>query len=122
MYRLTFDDMLKLKAVVLYIINRCEAIDYFHLFKCLYFADRDQSAKYGKRIIADTFCALKNGPVPSTLFDAIKVTVGQKKREDNDRKKEQEKTNWGRLHKRRPNAAKKEREGGKEKEGKERRE
>ncbi len=29
--------MLKLKAVVLYVINKCDEIDYFHLFKILYF-------------------------------------------------------------------------------------
>ena len=37
---LTIDEMLKLKAVVLYVINKCDEIDYFHLFKILYFADR----------------------------------------------------------------------------------
>ena len=33
---LTIDEMLKLKAVVLYVINKCDEIDYFHLFKILY--------------------------------------------------------------------------------------
>ena len=27
---LTIDEMLKLKAVVLYVINKCDEIDYFH--------------------------------------------------------------------------------------------
>lgn len=80
---MTHDELLKLKAVVLYIVNKCEAIDYFHIFKILYFADRDHYAKYGQRIINDTFCALPNGPVPSTLFDAIKVVVGQRSKETN---------------------------------------
>lgn len=74
---LTLDEMLKLKAAVLYVMNRCGAIDYFHLFKILYFADRAHYAKYGRRIIQDTFCALPKGPVPSTLFDAIKVATSQ---------------------------------------------
>lgn len=74
---LTLSEMLKLKAVVLYVINKCGAIDYFHLFKILYFADRAHYAKYGRRIIQDTFCALPKGPVPSTLFDAIKVATNQ---------------------------------------------
>lgn len=83
MRKLTYDELLKLKAVVLYIVNKCEAIDYFHIFKIIYFADRDHYAKYGQRIINDTFCALKNGPVPSTLFDAIKIVVGQRNRAEN---------------------------------------
>lgn len=74
---LTIDEMLKLKAVVLYVINKCDEIDYFHLFKILYFADRTHYAKYGRRIIQDTFCALPKGPVPSVLFDAIKVATKQ---------------------------------------------
>ena len=41
---LTIDEMLKLKAVVLYVINKCDEIDYFHLFKILYFADRDRKS------------------------------------------------------------------------------
>lgn len=74
---LTKDDMLKLKAAVLYIINKCDELDYYHLFKILYFADKEHYAKYGRRIIKDTFCALPKGPVPSILFDAIKVTCHQ---------------------------------------------
>lgn len=76
---LTTEELLKLKAATLYIVNKCEAIDYFHLFKILYFADRNHYAQYGRRIIQDTFCALKNGPIPSTLFDAVKIVVGQRK-------------------------------------------
>lgn len=74
---LTVDEMLKLKAVVLYVITKCGEIDYFHLFKILYFADRAHYAKYGRRIIQDTFCALPKGPVPTALFDAIKVATKQ---------------------------------------------
>ncbi len=71
------DDILKLKAVVLYIIRKCKAIDYFHLFKILYFAERKQYAEYGQHLVKDTFCALKNGPVPSLLYDAVKCVVGK---------------------------------------------
>lgn len=74
---LTTDDILKLKAVTLYVINMCKAIDYFHLFKIIYFADRDHYAVYGRRIVKDTFCALKNGPVPSNLYNAIKDVIGK---------------------------------------------
>lgn len=82
---LTIDEILKLKAVVLYVINKCSEIDYFHLFKILYFADKEHYAKYGRRIIQDTFCALPKGPVPSFLFDAIKVVTNQRSADANSR-------------------------------------
>lgn len=80
--KMTIDDILKLKAVALYVINKCQPIDYFHLFKILYFADREHYAVYGRRIINDTFCALQNGPVPSFLYDAIKVLYGSNSNEE----------------------------------------
>ena len=76
---MTYDELLKLKAAVLYVVNTCEGIDYYHLFKILYFADREHLAKYGRHIISDTFCAMDNGPVPSNLYDAIKDVTGKKR-------------------------------------------
>ena len=69
---LTENEVLKLKATALYVLNKCGKLDYFHLFKIIYFADKEHYAKYGRRIIHDTFCALENGPVPSLLYDAVK--------------------------------------------------
>lgn len=77
MRRLTHDEILKLKAATLYVVDKCGNIDYYHLFKILYFADRVHYAKYGRRIINDTFCALGDGPVPSHLYDAVKATIGR---------------------------------------------
>lgn len=69
------DDVLKLKAAVLYVVDKCGEIDYFHLFKILYFANREHYAKYGRSIINDTFCALPKGPVPTFLYDAVKNSM-----------------------------------------------
>lgn len=80
-HKLTDDELLKLKAVVLYIVNKCVEIDYLHIFKILYFADREHFAKYGRRITDDTYCALPKGPVPSFLFDALKNSNSHKGRE-----------------------------------------
>lgn len=71
------DEMLKLKATVLYILERCGQIDYFHLFKILYFADRSHLAKYARRIVQDTFCAMEYGPVPSHLYNIVKDVIGK---------------------------------------------
>lgn len=70
-------DILKLKAVALYIINKLDGIDLVGLFKILYFANTEHLAKYGSNIVNDTFCALDFGPVPSNLYDAIKVAQGK---------------------------------------------
>lgn len=77
-HQMTYEEILKLKAVVLYVISKCKELDYFHLFKILYFADKEHYAYYGRRIIKDTFCALPKGPVPSCLFDAIKNVTSDK--------------------------------------------
>lgn len=73
---MTLDDILKLKAVSLYILKQCGETDFIHLFKILYFAERSHFASYGKHLVKDTFCALERGPVPSFLYDAMKVTTG----------------------------------------------
>lgn len=73
---MTQDDILKLKSAFLYILNKQRSIDQFHVFKILYFADRDHLAKYGRRIINDTFHALENGPVPSNLYNVVKFKNG----------------------------------------------
>ena len=42
---MTIDDILKLKAAALYVVNKCQAIDYFHLFKIL--SERLSALKMG---------------------------------------------------------------------------
>ena len=63
----------RMKAMVLYILNVTGGIDFYHIFKILYFAEREHLAKWGHRMIPDDFCALDYGPVPSQLYNAIKV-------------------------------------------------
>ncbi len=74
---LTTDDILKLKAITLYIVNQCGTIDIFHILKILYFADRAHYAEWGTRLSNDTFCAMDNGPVASHLYDALKDVTGK---------------------------------------------
>ena len=58
--------------VVLYVLNKTKGVDFYHLFKILYFANKAFLAKWGIRIIADDFCALDYGPVPTNLYNAVK--------------------------------------------------
>lgn len=57
---------------VLYVLNKAGGIDYYKLFKIMYFAQRSYLKEYGLSIFPDKFCALPNGPAPSMLYDAIK--------------------------------------------------
>lgn len=76
---MTQDEILKLKAATLYVLQKSGGeLDFIHLFKILYFAEREHYANYGKHLIDDTFCALEHGPVPSFLYDAVKVATGIK--------------------------------------------
>ena len=58
--------------VVLYVLNKTKGVDFYHLFKILYSADKAFLAKWGTRIIADDFYALDYGPVPTNLYNAVK--------------------------------------------------
>lgn len=49
------------------------SIDYYTLFKILYFAEKKHLAEFGEGIIDDYFHALPHGPVPTALFDEVKA-------------------------------------------------
>ena len=61
--------------IVLYILNKTGGMDYYHLFKILYFANQRSLVDWGQLMIADKFCALPHGPVPTILYSTIQ---GQK--------------------------------------------
>lgn len=65
-------DKRKLVEIVLYILNKTDGLDYYHVFKIIYFANASHLAKYGLRITTDEFCALPDGPVPSELYNCIR--------------------------------------------------
>ena len=65
-------DSKKLTELVLYILGKTGGIDFYHAFKILYFAEMKHLAKWGSGIVPDEFRALKYGPVPTHLYDAVK--------------------------------------------------
>ena len=66
----------KLTELVLYILGKTGGVDFYHAFKILYFAEMKHLAKWGSSMVPDEFCALKYGPVPTRLYDAVKE-IGQ---------------------------------------------
>ncbi|MDE5902343.1 MAG: SocA family protein [Muribaculaceae bacterium] len=65
-------DSKKLTEIVLFILGKTGGMDFYHVFKILYFAEMKHLAKWGSGIVPDEFCALKYGPVPTQLYDAVK--------------------------------------------------
>ena len=65
-------DSKKLTELVLFILGKTGGVDFYHAFKILYFAEMKHLAKWGSGIVPDEFRALKYGPVPTQLYDAVK--------------------------------------------------
>ena len=65
-------DKQKLTDIVAYILNKTKGLDYYHVFKIIYFANIAHLAKYGFSMVSDEFCALPDGPVPTVLYNCIK--------------------------------------------------
>ena len=51
-------------------------INLHKLFKSLYFAEQKHLVRYGRTIVGDKYIAMKDGPVPSKIFDLIKLIRG----------------------------------------------
>lgn len=47
--------------------------DFHKVFKILYFADQKHIAKYGRPVTGDGYIAMKNGPVPTNMYDILKA-------------------------------------------------
>lgn len=74
----TIDQILKIKAVVLYILKSFpNGVDYIHLFKVMYFAQQNQLKEYGLPIVYDTFVARKHGPVPTLTYKVLRGVEGK---------------------------------------------
>jgi uncharacterized phage-associated protein len=67
----------KTVAAALYIVSKnLPELTMAKLFKLLYFADKDHLVRYGRTITGDRYVAMKDGPVPSSLYDLFKELRG----------------------------------------------
>jgi uncharacterized phage-associated protein len=55
-----------------YIATKWPRVTAFYAAKILFFAEKYHLNRYSRPIVADTFIAMPNGPVPSTIYDFIK--------------------------------------------------
>ena len=72
---MTTDDMLKLKAVTLYILKQCGELDFIHLFKILYFAERQHYATYREASGEGYVLCVGAWSCSFFLYDAVKVAT-----------------------------------------------
>jgi len=69
-------DVEKAVEVILYLAKRAPLPDVYHLCKILYFADKKHLERYGRFICDESYVAMKNGPVPSGVYDLLKYVRG----------------------------------------------
>ena len=75
-----FLDAEKALEVVVYVSKSTNNL--FNLVKTLYYADKLHLEKYGRLITGDQYIAMEDGPVPSGVYDLIKVVRGDNFRYD----------------------------------------
>lgn len=70
-------------SALLYIARRLISLkspkarpDLHKIFKILYFADQKHLARYGRPVLGDFYIAMDHGPVPSQVYDIIKIVRG----------------------------------------------
>lgn len=74
----TKDEILTLKAVVLYIIENSSLArrDVYSIVKTAFYAQQMQFANSGMPLYKDDICALPFGPVPSDIYHILKIARG----------------------------------------------
>ncbi len=74
----TKEDILTLKAVVLYIIENSspDRRDVYSIVKTAFYAQQMQFANSGMPLYKDDICALPFGPVPSDIYHILKMARG----------------------------------------------
>lgn len=77
MYMTIEQETAQILAPCLYVLNKTGKLSKHHLSKILYFADKFHIGKYGRTLTGQRYVAMKNGPVPSQIYDFIKFVEGR---------------------------------------------
>lgn len=70
-------DYEKALNVLLYVVQQLGTPGYHQTFKTLYFAEQRSLASYGSAIIGDGFVKMEAGPVPSQVYNMVKIVDGR---------------------------------------------
>jgi hypothetical protein len=74
--RFQFDEKKGVEALT-YIASKWPDITAFFASKVLFYAEKYHLNRYARPIVADTFIAMPNGPVPSTIYNFIEGELDQ---------------------------------------------
>lgn len=74
--RFQFDEKKGVETLT-YIASKWPGVTAFYAAKVLFFAEKRHLNLYSRPIVGDTFIAMPNGPVPSTLYDFINGNLYQ---------------------------------------------
>lgn len=85
----------KAAEALAYVATKWDNITQFYAAKVLFFAEKQHINKYARPIVADTFIAMKDGPVPTKVYDLFKGNfLGIKERQFFDDAVTFKKTGW----------------------------
>jgi uncharacterized phage-associated protein len=70
-------DREKLLEAILYIASRVYAPTFHKISKMFWYADKLHLERYGFIVSEDTYHAMKNGPVPSHIYNMMKYAAGK---------------------------------------------
>lgn len=62
-----------INATLFILKNLGGTCDFHKVFKILYFSDQKHIARYGRPVTGDWYVAMRNGPVPSNIYDILKA-------------------------------------------------
>jgi uncharacterized phage-associated protein len=68
----------KALEVILFIAHNLEGATLHSISKMLYLSDKLHLQEYGRLICGDRYVAMAYGPVPSAIYDMMKVAAGRK--------------------------------------------
>lgn len=72
-------DIQRIKAVMLYILNKMPdgTRDVYHIVKTAFYAQKNHFVKYALPLFNDRISALPFGPVPSLMYNILRVARGE---------------------------------------------
>ena len=70
-------DMDKVLEAVIFVARKVPEPTFHKISKMFWFADKLHLERYGFALSDDTYHAMKNGPVPSRIYDVMKLAAGK---------------------------------------------
>jgi len=82
--RFKFDPEKLVQALTFFAARGVADLDTLKAVKLLYFADRQHLLRYGRPILGDDYCCMKNGPIPTNALSQIQDALSSSPTGDHD--------------------------------------